>query len=79
VGGRVVELAVSTLSLMLAIAAGYAFNDVCDYAIDRARPARHPIASGRMSRRAGWAVSADSSPVNRSWRGPRSRAWTAWC
>jgi 4-hydroxybenzoate polyprenyltransferase len=58
VGGRVDErwgeLGRSTLSLLCLIGAGYAFNEICDVAVDRARPKNHPLAGGAISLRAGW-------------------------
>ncbi len=55
--GRWTGLWLSTVSLLSAIAAGYAFNEVRDVAVDRARPKGHPIASGEVSLRVGWIVS----------------------
>ncbi len=41
----------SMVSLFLAISAGYVFNDVCDFIIDRTAPAGHPLAEGIVTRR----------------------------
>ena len=56
VGGRWPELWISTLSLMLMIAACYAFNEICDLDVDRSRPGRHSVATGLVSVRLGWGV-----------------------
>jgi len=41
----------STAALLLVIAAGYVFNDVSDWAVDRINAPTRPIAAGRVRRR----------------------------
>lgn len=52
VAGRGTAILLSTVSLMLAVAAGYAFNEICDVAVDAANPRRHAIALGQATHRA---------------------------
>ncbi len=46
--GRWIGTLCASLSLSLVVAAGYAFNDVCDRSIDRINAPQRPIAAGSM-------------------------------
>jgi 4-hydroxybenzoate polyprenyltransferase len=51
-------IGVSTAALAQVIAAGYVFNDVCDWKVDAVNAPQRPIAAGRVRRRAGVGLAA---------------------
>ncbi len=52
------EVVVPSLALSLVVAAGYAFNDVCDRRVDQTNAPDRPIAAGRVGRVAATAWAA---------------------
>ncbi len=56
--GQWSEAIFSTAALMLVVSAGYVFNDVCDFAVDRTRRPGRPLPAGRLKKNVatGWAV-----------------------
>ena len=54
--GRWTSAGVSTAALSLMMVFGYVLNDLCDVAVDRVNAPSRPLAAGRISRQAAWAL-----------------------